>query len=81
MRESNLKKVSLDEPYPIFMKQDTNQWKFIGTYYFCGFTTNALEVKPHTKGLEIELDKIVCVMTLEKEAVYLKKIADLEKAA
>ena len=81
MREANLKKVSLDEPYPIFMKQDTNQWKFIGTYYFCGFTTNSSEVVPHVKNLEIKLDKIVCVMTLEKEAVYLKKLSDLNKAA
>ncbi len=75
LRESNLKRVLLNRLYPVFIKQGTNQWKYIGAYNYCGFTTNRLEIAPSLKGLETRLDEIVCVITLEKEAVAIKKAA------
>ena len=81
LRESILKRLLLNRPYPVFVKIKTNQWKFIGTYNFCGFTKNRAEIVPHTKDLEEQLDDIVCVITLEKELISLNDMNDFKKAA
>ncbi len=75
LRESNLKRVLLNRSYPVFIKEGPNQWKYIGAYNYCGFTKNRLEIAPHLKNLETELDEITCVITLEKVAVSLKNAA------
>jgi len=81
LRESILKRLLLNRPYPVFVKIKTNQWKFIGIYNFCGFTKNRAEIVPHLKNLEEQLDDIVCVITLEKEAVYQIQANESKKAA
>lgn len=75
LRESNIKRILLNRSYPVFIKKDANQWKYIGDYNCCGFTTNQLEIAPSLRGLEKQLDKIVCVITLEKEVVSFKNAA------
>ncbi len=75
LRESNLNRVQLNKQYPVFIKDGPNKWKFIGAYNYCGFTKNKLEIAPKVKNLEIKLDEINCVITLEKVAVSLKVAA------
>lgn len=81
LRESNLNRVLLNRPYPVFINEGTNQWKYIGAYNYCGFTKNRMEIAPNLKNLETKLDDIVCVITLEKEVISLNEMNEFKKAA
>lgn len=76
LRQSNIKRIFSNRRYPVFIKKDTNQWEYIGEYNCGGVTTNELEIAPALRGLKKQLDKIVCVITLEKkEADNFRKAA------
>lgn len=65
-RESNIKRLLKNREYPVFIKEASNEWLYIGTYFYTKQITNRLEIVPLLKDATIQLAEIVCVLRLSK---------------
>ena len=70
--EANVKRLLTNREYPVFIKEGTNEWRYIGVYWCAEKITNRLAIAPHLKGVEVQLAEIVCVLRFSRVSNAMK---------
>lgn len=66
VRKTDERRSSLNKPYPVFIKEGTNGWLYIGKYKYTKKITDETKKKQHAEKAKLKLAGIVFLMQLEK---------------
>jgi hypothetical protein len=65
-----------DYPVPIFIKRRTNEWEYVGDYKAVRFSTSPEEIAARQKGSITPLNKVTCVIFLQRSAMRLRETVE-----
>ena len=78
-RESVAKKLTSGNDYPVFIKEETNKWRFVGFYTYSYSSNDPQDIKVHTKEAKTSLSGIAHMVVLKKKVAV--QVAVVRKRA
>ncbi len=81
LRESVIKKLTHGRSYPVFVKQGTNKWLYVGLYTYDYVSDDPQDKEIHSREADIRLNEISHVIFLRRKAAAQAVVTTKKRAA